>query len=98
MKIQEFEWAFGKDARRYIDIYTEKILRNAKAIDPKSHNAAEDFAHLWDGISPISDHILLDYIEGRTHDLAQKYDIDESIIRLILKNHRRQLGENNSID
>ena len=91
--IQEFEWAFGKDARHYIDIYTEKILRNAKAINPKAGNADEDFAHLWDGISPISDHILLDYIEGKTHELSEKYEIDENIIRLILKKHRSDLVE-----
>ncbi|MBQ2604201.1 MAG: SulP family inorganic anion transporter [Acutalibacteraceae bacterium] len=94
--LQEFEWAFGKDARRYIDLYTEKILRKAKAIDPESGHADDDFAHLWDGISPISDNILLDYIEGKTHDLSEKYDIDESIICLILKNHRSELIDNRS--
>ena len=89
--VQEFEWAFGSDALRYIDLYTEKILRNAKAIDPKDEHAKEEYAHLWDGISPISDHILLDYLQSRTEELSERYEIEKERIELVIENHRQDL-------
>lgn len=89
--LQEFEWAFGSEAQRYIDIYTEKILRKAKAIDPKDSHADEEYEHLWDSVSPISDHILLDFMENKIIELSKKYEISEARINMIIKNHRETL-------
>ena len=89
--LQEFEWAFGSDASHYIDLYTEKILRKAKAIDPKDSHADEKYAHLWDGISPISDHILLDFMESKITNLSKKYEISEDKINRVIENHRQTL-------
>ena len=89
--LQEFEWAFGSDAPHYIDLYTEKILRKAKAIDPKDSHADEKYAHLWDGISPISDYILLDFMESKIIDLSKKYEISEDKINRVIENHRKEL-------
>ena len=89
--LQEFEWAFGNDAQHYIDIYTKKILSNAKAIDPDDSHASEEFEHLWDSVSPISDHILLDFMERKSSELSEKYDIDEKTIRSVILNHRETL-------
>lgn len=87
--LQEFEWAFGSDAQRYLDLYTEKILRKAKAID--ADGTGGEYAHLWDGISPISDHVLLDHMEKRTTELSQKYDVPESTVRRVINDHRKEL-------
>lgn len=89
--IQEFEWAFGSSASYYIDIYVEKILRQAKAIDPMGEHAKEKYAHLWDGISPISDHILLDFMERKIDALALKYDINKNTIQAVIDNHRESI-------
>ena len=96
--LQEFEWAFGEDAPHYLELYTEKILLKASAIEPADKKANEKFAHLWDGISPISDHFLLDYLENRTEELSEKYDIDKEIINLVIVNHREAISaEKNSV-
>ena len=89
--LQEFEWAFGNQAQRFLDLYTRKILRKASLIDPGDSRAADEYAHLWDGISPISDHVLLDYMTGREAELAQKYKLSESTIKAVIDSHRRQL-------
>ncbi len=89
--LQEFEWAFGEEASHYLELYTEKILRKANAIDPKDSHANEKYAHLWDGISPISDHILLDFLESRISELSEKYQISEEKINLVIENHRNEL-------
>lgn len=89
--LQEFEWAFGKDAEKYLELYTKKILRKAKAIDKDSAEASEEYAHLWDGISPISDHVLLDHMERRVTELSKKYDISEKTIRHVISEHRKTL-------
>lgn len=91
MILQEFEWAFGSDAAHYIKLYTEKILRKAKAIDPGDSHADEEYSHLWDGISPISDHVLLDYMKSKSAELSEKYDIPEETIALVVENHRQLL-------
>ncbi|MBQ1546603.1 MAG: SulP family inorganic anion transporter [Clostridia bacterium] len=89
--LQEFEWAFGSDAQRYIELYTEKILRRACAVDPSDSHAEDEYVHLWDGISPISDHVLLDYMESKHEQLCQKYDLSEEQIKNVIENHRRTL-------
>ena len=89
--IQEFEWAFGSDAQRYIELYTEKILRKARAINLNNSKADDEYSHLWDGISPISDHVLLDYMESRYSELSKKYELSEDQIKLVIENHRRIL-------
>ncbi len=89
--LQEFEWAFGKDARKYIDINTERIIRGVKRIDPDDKNAGDEFAHLWDSVSPISDHILLDYMEHSSARLAEKYDVGEDVIRQLIEAHRETI-------
>lgn len=89
--LQEFEWAFGKDAQHYLDLYTKKILRNAKAIDPNDSHAEEEYTHLWDGISPISDHVLLDFMEDHIAELSEKYDVSRQTIKSVIRNHRKAL-------
>ena len=89
--LQEFEWAFGKDAQRYLDLYTKKILLKAKALNPDSSHAHEEYAHLWDGISPISDHVLLDFMESHKEELAKKYDISTDTIETVINDHRKSL-------
>lgn len=89
--LQEFEWAFGSDAQRYIELYTEKVLRRAKAIDRSDTDSKEEYTHLWDGISPISDHVLLDYMESKHSELAKKYDLSEDTIKRVIDDHRRAL-------
>ena len=91
--LQEFEWAFGSDAAHYLELYTEKILRKAKAIDPKDEHSKEEYSHLWDGISPISDHVLLDFMEKSISSLSQKYEIDEDVINSVVKSHRSELHD-----
>ena len=89
--LQEFEWAFGDEAQHYLELYTEKILRKARAVDPHGKNAREEYSHLWDGISPISDHVLLDYLETKHTQLAEKYELTEEQIKLVIDNHRQTL-------
>ena len=81
---QEFEWAFGSDAQKYIELYTEKILLRARAIDPRDRHASDEYAHLWDGISPISDHVLLDYMDARRDQLCQKYGLTQEQIKTVI--------------
>lgn len=95
--LQEFEWAFGRDAQRYIDAYTERILEGAKSIDPSAGSADSEFSHLWDLVSPVSDHILLDYMESCTSRLAEKYDIDKAAIELVI-NHCRETLPNDGYE
>ena len=89
--LQEFEWAFGKDAQRYVDLYTKKILRRAKAIDADEPHAEDEFNHVWDGISPISDHVLLDFMESHISELSKQYDVSEKTIRSVIRTHRKSL-------
>ncbi len=91
--LQEFEWAFGSDAQKYIDINTERIIKGAKEINIDDKN---ELFHLWDSVSPISDHILLDYMEQRVTQLAERYDIGEEAIKQLIKLHREAIPANSN--
>ncbi len=89
--LQEFEWAFGSDAQKYIDLNTMRIIKGVKTIDPDDANADDEFAHLWDSVSPISDSILLDYMEHSAARLAEEYDVSEESIRHLIGAHRESM-------
>ena len=89
--LQEFEWAFGSDAQKYIDINTRRIIKGVKKIDPENDNADDELEHLWDSVSPISDHILLDYMEHSASKLSREYDIGEETIRHLIEAHRASI-------
>ncbi len=94
--LQEFEWAFGNDAQKYIDINTERIIKGVKEININDKNADDEFSHLWDSVSPISDHILLDYMEQKVMQLAEKYDVGEEAIMQLIKAHREAIPANSN--
>ena len=59
-------------------------------------NADDEFSHLWDSVSPISDHILLDYMEQKVMQLAEKYDVGEEAIMQLIKAHREAIPANSN--
>lgn len=86
----EFEWAFGDEAQNKIDKYTQEILNNAKNAEMEKESLSS-LAHLWEGLGPFDEDILLESLELRLSELSKSTGINEDELARKIENRREKI-------
>ncbi len=88
--LNEFEWAYGDEAQKHIDEYTQDILNHAS----KSNLDADSIlslANLWEGLASFDEDILLESLELRISELSQKTGIEEDKLGNMIEERREKI-------
>ncbi len=88
--LHEFEWAFGDEAQKKIDEYTEDILNKATKANLDSDSLLE-LTSLWKGLGSFDEDILLESLELHLSELSQKTGIDEDEIARSIEQRREKI-------
>lgn len=86
----EFEWAFGSEAQNKIDAYTQEILDNVKNSATKN-DSLSSLAHLWEGLGPFDEDILLESLELRLTELSKSTGIAEDELARKIESRREKI-------
>lgn len=88
--LHEFEWAFGDEANKRIEKYTEEILQNAKEANLDEKDLLE-LTSLWDGLGSFDEDMLLESLEMHLTELSIATGIEEEQLALQIEQHREKL-------
>ncbi|MBR1591750.1 MAG: STAS domain-containing protein [Ruminococcus sp.] len=91
----EFEWAFGADAEKEFEKYTEKMLENISDNRKYAQQQLSDIIKakgIWKGIGELDQEELLVHLQTHTCELALKLNTDESKIEEAIELRRIKLA------
>lgn len=93
--LQEFVWAFGKDARKQMEKNVQRILNSINIEDfyRVSEENLGKFTHLWKKLSTFDEAELLERLELHMEEISQKLGISETEIIHNIEVRKKELEE-----
>lgn len=94
--LQEFFWAFGRDAAKQMEKNVERILNSINMEDFRrvSEENLGTFTHLWKKLSTFDEDELLERLEMHSQEISQKLSISEKEIIQRIEMRRREIQKN----
>ena len=93
-QLQEFEWAYGKDAEAHIDTYVGSILTRLQHTDPEQRQQVLDhLLHQGVHLSLLDSDDLLLHLQAKADELARLMGSDSRQILQMLETEHRMLLE-----
>lgn len=90
--INEFEWAYGKDAERYMELYTAEVIENLSDKDhinlSKGWYLEHNRTKKWHKLGYVDEMILLYHLENHLSEVAAKMSKGEAEIEEALERRR----------
>lgn len=90
--INEFEWAYGKDAERYMELYTREVIANLSDEDQanlsKGWYLGHNKSNNWHKLGHVDEMILLYHLENHLSEIATKMGKEEVDIEEALERRR----------
>ncbi len=93
--LQEFVWAFGKDAGKQMEKNVQRILNSINIEDfyRVSEENLGKFTHLWKKLSTFDEAELLERLELHMEEISQKLGISETEIIHNIEVRKKELEE-----
>lgn len=92
---EEFEWAFGSDADKYIEKHVENIIRSIRKVtdDLNPKTDMEVKSGQWGHLDIYDQDILLEHFEMHINELAEKLGQPVEKVEANIIEHRLKLAE-----
>lgn len=93
--LQEFEWAFGKDAEKHMEQYAKEYMSHMKPNDPEMLRALreDDIKSAWGRLGLFDEDEFLEHLEMHIEDIAKLTGQDELAIEEAISERRRKNEE-----
>lgn len=93
----EFEWAYGKDAEQYMELYAEDVIENLCIQDDINLSKGWYLEHnkgkRWKKLGYLDEEFLIYYLEMHLHEIAEKLGKKEKYIEEALEKRRAVITE-----
>ena len=93
----EFEWAYGKDAEKYMEAYAKDVIENLCIQDDINLSKGWYLEHNkgkhWKKLGYLDEELLLYYLEMHLHEIAEKLGKEEKYIEEALEKRRAVITE-----
>lgn len=93
----EFEWAYGKDAEKYMEAYAKDVIENLCLQDDINLSKGWYLEHnkgkRWKKLGYLDEELLIYYLEIHLHEIAEKLGKEEKYIEEALEKRRAVITE-----
>lgn len=95
--LMEFEWAYGKDANQYMELYAKSIIENLTEQDLDNLSNGWYVEHnkkkCWKKLGHVDEEILLYHLEIHLKEMAEKLGKSQLQIEEVLERRREVITE-----
>ena len=95
--LMEFEWAYGKDAEKYMEAYAKEVIAHLSEYDGINLEEGWYLGHnkvkQWQKLGHLDEQVLLYHLELHLAEMAKKLDMKEISIQEALERRRAIITE-----
>lgn len=95
--LMEFEWAYGKDAGRYMEMYAKEIIDNLSEQDISNLSKGWYLEHnkkrRWKKLGHVDEEVLLYHLEMHLKEMSEKLGATEVFLEEALEQRRQVITE-----